>query len=63
VAGRLAAGLAAGDILVLHDGVATGARRARPAVLDALPPLIDAAARSGLRPVTLASACGEGLPR
>jgi len=60
VAARLAGRLEAGDVLVLHDGVATGARRARPAVLEALPQLLEAVARRGLRPVTLASACGEG---
>jgi peptidoglycan/xylan/chitin deacetylase (PgdA/CDA1 family) len=57
---RLASGLAAGDVLVLHDGVATGARRARPAVLDVLPRLLALAASRRLAPVTLAAACGDG---
>ncbi len=56
VLGRLAAGLAAGDVLVLHDGVATGART-RPTVLEILPQLLELAAGRGLKPVTLAAAC------
>jgi len=59
VARRLAGRLAAGDVLVLHDGVATGARRAQPAVLEVLPRLLELAAGRGLRAVTLGAACGE----
>jgi peptidoglycan/xylan/chitin deacetylase (PgdA/CDA1 family) len=60
VARRLAGGLEAGDVLVLHDGVATGARRARPAVLEVLPRLLGLAADRGLQAVTLGAACGDG---
>lgn len=60
VARRLAARLEAGDVLVLHDGVATGARRAQPAVLEVLPRLLELAAGRGLKPVTLGAACGDG---
>ena len=60
VARRLGGRLEAGDVLVLHDGVATGARRAQPAVLEALPRLLALAASRGLKPVTLGAACGDG---
>jgi peptidoglycan/xylan/chitin deacetylase (PgdA/CDA1 family) len=57
---RLARRLGAGDVLVLHDAVATGARRARPPVLEVLPRLLALAAARRLKPVTLAAACGDG---
>jgi peptidoglycan/xylan/chitin deacetylase (PgdA/CDA1 family) len=57
---RLARELGAGDVLVLHDGVATGAPRARPTVLEVLPRLLELAASRQLRPVTLATACRDG---
>ena len=60
VARRLAERLDAGDVLVLHDGVAIGARRAQPAVLDVLARLLELAAGRGLKPVTLGAACGDG---
>lgn len=60
---RLAARLAAGDVLVLHDGVAAGERHARRAVLEVLPRLLELAAGRGLAPVTLAAACGDGSGR
>jgi peptidoglycan-N-acetylglucosamine deacetylase len=60
---RLAGRLDAGDVLVLHDGVAAGAGRARPAVLEALPRLLELAAARGLKPVTLGTACGDGPGR
>jgi peptidoglycan/xylan/chitin deacetylase (PgdA/CDA1 family) len=63
VARRLAVRLQAGDVLVLHDGVATGARRAQPAVLEVLPRLLALAASQGLKPVTLGAACGDGSGR
>lgn len=59
VARRLAGRLEAGDVLVLHDGVATGVRRAQPAVLEVLPRLLELAAGRGLKAVTLGAACGE----
>ena len=59
VLGRLADRLDAGDVLVLHDGMATGrAGRGQPAVLDVLPRLLELAAGRGLKPVTLGAACG-----
>jgi peptidoglycan-N-acetylglucosamine deacetylase len=57
---RLAGRLGAGDVLVLHDGIATGARRARPTVLEVLPRLLGLAADRGLKPVTIGAACGDG---
>ena len=50
---RLADGLAAGDILLLHDGHAARTRAGRPVVLDVLPPLLDRIGGAGLRSVTL----------
>jgi len=59
VLGRLAGRLDAGDVLVLHDGMATGrASRGQPAVLDVLPRLLELAGARGLKPVTLGAACG-----
>jgi len=56
VAGRLLSGLAAGDVLLLHDGP-TVARTGsgRPVVLEALPRVLDGIARRGLSPVPLAA--------
>jgi len=59
VLGRLARRLGAGDVLVLHDGAATGARRTRPSALEVLPRLLALAADRGLKPVTLGAACGD----
>jgi peptidoglycan/xylan/chitin deacetylase (PgdA/CDA1 family) len=52
VAGRLLAGLSAGDVLLLHDGP-TVARTpgGRPVVLEALPRVLDGIALHGLTPV------------
>ena len=58
VLARLAGRLDAGDVLVLHDGVATGAQRGQPTVLEVLPRLLELAAGRGLKPVTLGTACG-----
>ena len=53
VASRLTRGLAAGDIVLLHDG-ARGARTGRPpVVLQALPLVLDAIAGAGLRAMPL----------
>jgi peptidoglycan-N-acetylglucosamine deacetylase len=49
---RLTRGLAAGDILLLHDSV--------PRVLDALPLLLDALQKRGLTPVSLPAGCADG---
>lgn len=56
VLGRLTRGLAAGDLLLLHDGHARRATGGRPVVLEALPPLLARCRAAGLRPVTLAEA-------
>ncbi|BBL72943.1 acetylxylan esterase [Methylomagnum ishizawai] len=56
VARRLLCGLKAGDILLLHDGNAGRTATGEPVVLAALPPLLDAIAAAGLRPVTLEEA-------
>jgi peptidoglycan-N-acetylglucosamine deacetylase len=53
VAARLVRGLAAGDILLLHDGHAARTRSGGPVVLEALPRVLDAAEAAGLRPVAL----------
>lgn len=53
---RLSRGLAAGDILLLHDGHAARSAAGTPVVLDALPPLLERIAAAGLRPVTLRAA-------
>jgi peptidoglycan/xylan/chitin deacetylase (PgdA/CDA1 family) len=61
VLGRLTKGLAAGDVLLLHDGVVARARREDPTVLRVLPRLLEQIADRGLRSVTLRSACGDAL--
>jgi peptidoglycan/xylan/chitin deacetylase (PgdA/CDA1 family) len=53
VAALLADGLAAGDILLMHDGNCARTAHGRPVVLQVLPRLIDEAQSLGLRPVTL----------
>lgn len=53
VAGRLVRGLAAGDVLLLHDGSAARDQQGAAVVLEALPRVLDAVAASGLRPVRL----------
>jgi peptidoglycan/xylan/chitin deacetylase (PgdA/CDA1 family) len=49
IARRLLAGLAPGDILLLHDGRAAGEPGGNPVVLEALPRVLDALAARGLR--------------
>jgi peptidoglycan/xylan/chitin deacetylase (PgdA/CDA1 family) len=56
VAGRLLDGLAAGDILLLHDGHSARTASGTPVVLEVLPRLLDAARAKGLRFVTLGQA-------
>ena len=51
IARRLLAGLAPGDILLLHDGRATVRPAGNPVVLEVLPRLLDALAARGLRSV------------
>ena len=53
VAARLERGLAAGDILLLHDGHAACTREGTPLVLAVLPRLLDSARRLRLKAVTL----------
>jgi peptidoglycan/xylan/chitin deacetylase (PgdA/CDA1 family) len=53
VLSRLTGGLAARDILLLHDGHAARTAEDRPVVLEALPRLLEACAARGLRTVTL----------
>ena len=57
VARRVTSRLAAGDIVLLHDGLATGGRRGTPSVLVALPLILQALEASGLRSLTLRHAC------
>ena len=56
VLGRLTRGLAAGDILLLHDGNARRTAAGVPVLLDVLPALLKACLDAGLEPVTLAHA-------
>jgi peptidoglycan/xylan/chitin deacetylase (PgdA/CDA1 family) len=57
VLGRLCDGLGAGDILVLHDGVATGRRAGSQTVLEVLPRLLDRLDAARLVPVSLPAGC------
>jgi peptidoglycan/xylan/chitin deacetylase (PgdA/CDA1 family) len=50
---KLVDGLAAGDILLLHDGQCARTPAGTPVVLEVLPRVLDAAERARLRPVTL----------
>lgn len=50
---RLTRGLAAGDILLLHDGNAARSPQGRPVVLEVLPQLLARLRAQGLRSVTL----------
>jgi peptidoglycan/xylan/chitin deacetylase (PgdA/CDA1 family) len=56
VAARLVGDLAAGDILLLHDGNAARDAQGRPVILEVLPRLLAACAEAGLQPVTLRAA-------
>jgi peptidoglycan/xylan/chitin deacetylase (PgdA/CDA1 family) len=53
---RLTRGLAAGDILLLHDGDPARSQDGRPVVLEVLPALLQAIRARDLRPVTLGHA-------
>ncbi len=68
VLARLTRGLAAGDILLLHDGHArrTVSHDGSPGaavLLDVLPPLLERCRAAGLRPVTLAEALPPRHPK
>ncbi|MBV9621043.1 MAG: polysaccharide deacetylase family protein [Gammaproteobacteria bacterium] len=56
VLGRLTHRLAAGDILLLHDGHAARTPGGAPVILEVLPSLLTRCAAAGLRPVTLRAA-------
>jgi hypothetical protein len=53
---RLTRGLAAGDILLLHDGNVQRAASGRAVSLEVLPPLLQRISQAGLRTVTLPQA-------
>lgn len=53
---RLTRNLAAGDILLMHDGHAARTPAGQPVILDVLPRLLQSLAEQHLIPVTLASA-------
>jgi len=59
---RLTRNLAAGDILLLHDGHAARTRAGQPVILAVLPRLLEAAAAAGLKPITLRSALAISQP-
>lgn len=54
---RMSRGLAAGDVLLLHDGHSALTAQGQPVVLAVLPQLLDELARRGLKCVTLPAAC------
>jgi hypothetical protein len=56
---RLTSGLAAGDILLLHDNGRGRTLDGTPVALAVLPELLARVRASGLRPVTLAAAASE----
>ena len=56
VLARLKRGLAAGDILLLHDGHAARTAGGEPVILNVLPALLTAVRAAGLKPVTLRAA-------
>jgi peptidoglycan/xylan/chitin deacetylase (PgdA/CDA1 family) len=58
VLARLTATLAAGDILLLHDGHAARDPQGQPIILSVLPALLTTLAQRQLKPVTLREACG-----
>jgi peptidoglycan/xylan/chitin deacetylase (PgdA/CDA1 family) len=61
VYGRLTDGLAAGDLLLLHDGHAAHTAAGQPIVLQVLPRLLQACSDQGLKAVTLDQALGPSL--
>jgi len=56
---RLTRRLSAGDVLLLHDGAHTRTDAGEPLVLAVLPALLDQLAISGLKSVSLPSACKD----
>ena len=59
---RLTRDLAAGDVLVLHDGAQTRTQTGQPVVLAVLPALLDELAARGLKSVSLPIACNDAAP-
>jgi peptidoglycan/xylan/chitin deacetylase (PgdA/CDA1 family) len=59
VVARLTRGLAAGDVLLMHDGNAAQTRDGKPVILAALPRLLESLQAAGLHSVTLAHAFHE----
>jgi peptidoglycan/xylan/chitin deacetylase (PgdA/CDA1 family) len=57
---RLTRGLAAGDILLLHDTGRSRTRDGTPVVLAVLPDLLERIQAQGLKPVTLSAALDDG---
>jgi peptidoglycan-N-acetylglucosamine deacetylase len=56
---RLSVNLAAGDVLLLHDGSLLKRRAAPPVILEVLPVLLERIAARGLCPVSLPMAFGD----
>ena len=56
---RLARGLVAGDVLMLHDGTCARTDTGEPVVLAVLPALLDQLAARGLKSVSLPTACND----
>jgi len=56
VRSRLLDGLAAGDIILLHDGAAARTQSGQPVILEVLPSVLEAFAARGLTAVTLREA-------
>lgn len=63
VTAHLLDGLAAGDILLLHDGHAARTTDDQPLILAVLPRLLAACRAAGLHPVTLEAACRKNTDR
>ena len=61
VLAKLTRGLAAGDILLLHDGGAARTPAGIPVILEVLPRLLDACAAASLTSVTLRSSAMPGI--
>ena len=57
---KLLTGLAAGDVILLHDGSAARDRNGRPVVLEALPRVLDVLAQRGLRSIHLPTPTDHG---
>lgn len=60
VLGKLTRGLAAGDILLLHDGHAAVTGKGVPVIQEVLPRLLQALAAAELTPVTMRTALAAG---